>query len=682
VSSQVGTATPPDGGSRLGSRRLLVWLLVGAAAAAVLLVVAAFVALRTVDLSRFTGTVAETVRRQTGRELTVGRGPHLRASLSPSIVLEDVALSNAPWGSRKEMVRVKRVELRVRLLALLRGEILVDRLVLAGPDLLFETNENGEGNWVFGHQGQAARSERPDSEGSLLSRVAIYEVRVTEALLAYRDGCTGWRAGIPVPRLTLAASRYAKGNLDVEGTVGLDRAAVSVSGVIGGADSIVGGRPFPLTLSVSTKGAAATLEGAIEHVSDLAGVDLKITLEVTDPRAVAASLGAAPPALTPFRVECRARDSGKGWVLDPLRVTAGRSAISGSVGYRMGCPRSKISADLRAALLDLGELAGAGKGAATTAKAPPTKGGKLFPSEPLPLDVLRAFDVTAAVQVERLVLPGGAQARSLAARAVLANGRLVVDPLSLTLGGGRVTGSLRLDAGRRQGFTASVTGSDVELKALLALLGVRANVSGGATDVTIALSGSGGSLHEWVASLGGKVRVVVGPGRVAGAALTLGGDVLTGALDAVNPFRRTDTSTELRCAVINVPVERGVLRLDRRVAVEISKINIVVGGTADLGTEMLDVGLRSKATQGLGVGLANFAGAVRVRGPFTSPALGVDAEGAAVAANTVRSLFQTRGRSLLQDRVQDLLTAESPCKEALSEAPPSRSWPLSLFRKR
>ena len=682
MSSQVEPAKPPGGASPLRGRRLLAWLLIGAATGVALLVVAAVVALRSVDLSRLTGTVAEAVRRQTGRELTVGRGPHLRVSLTPSIVLEDVALSNAPWGSQKEMVRVKRVELRVKLLALLHGEILVDRLVLAGPDLLLETDEKGEGNWLFGQPGQAASSEKPGTVLSLLSHVGIREVRMTDALLAYRDGCAGWRVGVVVPRLTLAASRRAKGNLDLEGALSLGRAAVSVSGVIGGLNSIVGDRPFPLTLSLSTKGAAAKTEGAIERVRDLAGVDLKITLEVTDPQAVAASLGAAPPGLTPFQLECRVRDSGKGWALDPLRFTAGRSSISGSVGYVMGCARSKISVDLRAALLDLGELTGAGKDAGTTAKAPATQGGKLFSAEPLPLDALRAFDVIAAVQVESLVLPSGAEAHALAARAVLANGRLVVDPLSLTLGGGHITGSLRLDAGRRQGFTANLTGSDVELRALLALLGARANVSGGSTDLTIALAGSGGSLHEWVASLGGKVRIVVGPGHIEGAALTLGGDVLTGALDAVNPFRKTDPSTELRCAVINVPVERGVVRLDRRVAVETSKINIVVGGTADLGTEMLDVGFRSKATQGLGMGLANFAGAVRVQGPFTSPSLGVDAEGTAMAASTLRSAVRTRGRSLFQGRVQEMFVAESPCKNALGEALPSRPWPLSLFRKR
>lgn len=671
---------PGGGASTARTYRLLLWLLAGVVWTVALLVVVAAVAVRTVDLSRFTGTIAAAVKGRTGRELTVGKGPYARVSLAPTVVLEDVVLSNAPWGSRNEMVRVRRVELRLRLLALLRREVVVERLVLVEPDLLLETDPKGEGNWIFAPPTRTSPAENPGGTSSLASRLGVREVRITDAVLGYRDGCAGWRAGILVPRLTFAGSS-AKGNLDAEGAVGLDRAEVAFSGVIGGVDSIVGGLPLPLALSLSTKGASAKLEGAIERVRDLAGVDLKITLEVSDPQLVAASLGAAPPGLAPFQLECRVRDSGTGWVLDPLRFTSGRSSISGTVGYVMGCPRSKISADLHAALLDLGDLTKAGEGAPTTSKAPSSKGGKIFPNEPLALDALKSFDVDATVQLETLTLPGGAAARSLAARAVLANGRLAVGPLSMEVGGGRISGSLRLEAGRRQGFTANLTGRDVQLKALVALLGVRADVEGAPTDLSIALAGGGASLHDWMAGLGGKVRIVVGPGRIEGAALRLGGDVLTQALDAVNPLRKSQSSTELRCVVINVAVESGVVRLDRRVAAETSQVNIAVEGTANLGTEMLDLGFRSKATRGIGMGLANFAGAARIRGPFTSPTLGLDAEGTAAAAKTLHSLFKTRGRSLLEDRVKDLLTAGSPCNEALSEAAPSPQWPLSLFRK-
>ncbi len=76
--SQVKTSDFPGGTTPPRTRRLLVWLLGGTAAVVALLVVAAVVALRTVDLSGFTGTILAAVQRETGRQLTVGKGPYLR----------------------------------------------------------------------------------------------------------------------------------------------------------------------------------------------------------------------------------------------------------------------------------------------------------------------------------------------------------------------------------------------------------------------------------------------------------------------------------------------------------------------------------------------------------------------------------------------------------------------------
>ncbi len=173
------------------------------------------------------------------------------------------------------MLRVKRVELTLRLLPLLHGEIVVGRLVLVEPDFLLETNEKGEGNWVFASAPEAASAEKPGGEGTLAARLRIREVRMTDALLAYRDGCAGWRAGGVVPRLSLVSSRIVRGNLDLKGVLTLGRATVSVSGAIGGLDAVLGSRPFPLKLALSTNGAAANLEGAIQRVRELVGVDLK-----------------------------------------------------------------------------------------------------------------------------------------------------------------------------------------------------------------------------------------------------------------------------------------------------------------------------------------------------------------------------------------------------------------------
>jgi uncharacterized protein involved in outer membrane biogenesis len=676
-SSDLSASTPPR-----RSLSLLVWIMAGTVWVLVLFVVGIELTVPTIDLSRFAAPAVAAVRRETGRDLTIGRGPFLRVSLSPAVVAENVTFTNATWGSRKEMLRVKRVELTLRLFPLLHGEILVGRLLLVEPDLLLETNERGEGNWALASAREAGPAEKPGGEGASFARLGIREARVTDALLAYRDGCAGWRASVVVPHLSLVSGRTMKSDLDVDAAVALDRTTVSVSGTIGGLEAMLGSRPFPIKLALSIHGAIANLEGTIKRVRDLAGVDLKAILDVSDPPALAGSLGATAPRLAPFRIECQVRDSGKGWALDPVRVTSGRNSLSGSVGYVMGCPHSRITLDLRAPLLDLRELTGAGKGAETTSKPKAAKGAKLFSTRPLALDALRAFDGNADLRVESLVLAGGAEVQAFAVRAVLANGRLTVDPASLTLGGGRITGSLRVDAGRRQAFTANLTGNGVELRALLELLGAQAGVSGGPTELRVALAGSGASLHEWMAALSGSVRVVVAQARLESKALGLGSDVFTQAAAAVNPAHARERATELRCAVINVLVEQGVVHLDHRVAAETSEINLVVGGTVDLGAETLDVGFRSKATQGLGVGLANFAGLARIQGSLVNPTLGLDAKGAVAAASTVDSAVRTRGRSLVQQRILDVLFPESPCKDALSKTESKRFSPLKLFRQR
>jgi uncharacterized protein involved in outer membrane biogenesis len=83
--------------------------LAGVTTLIVLAVVGVIVLARTIDVDRYVRLAAEEVKRATGRELQI-RGK-VGVSVFPAleIVAEDVSLANAPWGSRSEMVRVKRI---------------------------------------------------------------------------------------------------------------------------------------------------------------------------------------------------------------------------------------------------------------------------------------------------------------------------------------------------------------------------------------------------------------------------------------------------------------------------------------------------------------------------------------------------------------------------------------------
>jgi uncharacterized protein involved in outer membrane biogenesis len=114
---------------------------------AVLLSAAGDLFLRAQDFNRYKDVIARVAKDATGRELTLGGDVHLRLSFWPTLVVADVSLASAPWGSQPEMIRIHRIEAQLSLLRLLDGNVDLKRITMLGTDLLLETDASGVGNW-------------------------------------------------------------------------------------------------------------------------------------------------------------------------------------------------------------------------------------------------------------------------------------------------------------------------------------------------------------------------------------------------------------------------------------------------------------------------------------------------------------------------------------------------------
>ena len=110
-------------------------------------VVAAVAVLSSLDFNDYKGVIAEEAKKATGRDLKISGDLKLNISLTPSLYVDGVTFANAPWGSRPDMVTLKRLEAEVALLPLLSSKVDVKRVVLIGLDLLAETDKQGRGNW-------------------------------------------------------------------------------------------------------------------------------------------------------------------------------------------------------------------------------------------------------------------------------------------------------------------------------------------------------------------------------------------------------------------------------------------------------------------------------------------------------------------------------------------------------
>ena len=190
-------------------------------------------------------------------------------------------------------------------------------------------------------------------------------------------------------------------------------------------------------------------------------------------------------------------------------------------------------------------------------------------------------------------------------------------------------------------------------------------ISGGLIDGSLNIESNGNSMSALAANSNGTLFANVGEGVIAqGSMDILGSDLILSTLSKLNPFAKSDKSTKLKCAVVNLKIEDGVLRAKHSVAMETSKVAIVGTGKVDLNTEKLDLSFDPKAKQSLGVSLSSLAKAVKLGGTLTKPKPVASALGIAETGLSVGAAVSTGGLSLLAEGLLDDVTADQACENA------------------
>ncbi len=282
--------------------RIVAYLLGGL----LLIIVAAVIIIpMVVDPNDFKPQIAEAVESATGRTLTMEGD--LGLSVFPWLGLEvgPTSLSNAPGFSDRPFAQVQGVEVRVKLMPLLRKELQMDTVVLQGLNLSLETDAAGNTNWAdlagAGAEPEA-KPEQPAAEepGKMaLAGLAIGGVEISDAALLWDDRSSGAQyrvdqlnlktgaiaPGEAVPvnlQLQLAASEpEVAGPVEFKGTVALsaDNQVVQVDGAqlttdLSGAGLPGGALKSKLNFNTRVDLAAQTLD-----VTQLALAALGLTIE-------------------------------------------------------------------------------------------------------------------------------------------------------------------------------------------------------------------------------------------------------------------------------------------------------------------------------------------------------------------------------------------------------------------
>jgi uncharacterized protein involved in outer membrane biogenesis len=618
--------------------RRTVLIILGVAGGLVALVlIAVAIAIATVDVNTFAEPLAARVRAATGRNFTIGGPIGLRLSLEPTLRIDNVALGNVPWGRTPAMLRAARVEAQVALLPLLHRRFEIVRVTLVDPVISLETDRQGNGNWIFGEPAsKPAAAPPPGPEATLAAGPAfgVGEVEVRNGRIRYTDGVTGDVKDIAVESLTVQ-SRDAAGPIVAEFRGNVDGVPIALKGNFGSRQALLASQwPYPVDIAGTVAGRSATVKG-------------KVT-----------------PAPGSTRVE-------------ELQLAFGDLALNGTLVVDRSGPHPRYVIDMHLPRLAPEALAlpaaASGGGSPPGKAAPPAPSHYVVPDQPLPLASLRAADAEGTIAIDTIALPHAQTIDHARLRFGLHNGRLDIVELAGKGFGGSVLarGVLQAldDPARGASVDVHAEGRDLELGPILALQGAPREVSGGRTRFTFDGKASGPSLHDWAATLDGNVLLLVGPAHLKnppGSSTA----VLDRVSGAVNPFRDKKGGTDLKCAVVRLPVHNGVARTDHSIALETEEIGVSATGTLDLRNETLDLSLKPQVRSGIPLDVAGFADVVRVSGSFRDPQVGIDPAKSAAAIARIGAAVGTGGWSLLGETLlNNSAAADSPCAIALGAKP-------------
>ena len=317
----------------MGERNLMRWKwIVGIGVLViVILITAVYVYLNTYDYNKIKPLVARMVEDATGRKLSLGGDVNLEIGFVPALVVTNVALANASWGSQPQMIEIEKLQARVRLLPLLVRDLDIKYIRLVGVKVLLETGPKDQENWDF-----LAGSSSAGSIGAFKpAAIEVKQVSIENLHLTYREN----RAGPPT-QLTLASLEMNRQEnedaLALKLKADINGQPLTLSGKTGRIRDVFGHQRFPLQLSGTLAKAAIIINGAIDDALTLQGIDVAAQLNGKNLATLGPFLDIQLPETKTFDVAGHLKGSGDSLRLDNINGNLSGSsidiAISGNVG--------------------------------------------------------------------------------------------------------------------------------------------------------------------------------------------------------------------------------------------------------------------------------------------------------------------------------------------------------------
>ena len=485
----------------------------------VIVMVAVLIFLDRADLTQHRDFIADSVSKIVGRRLSLNGEIDLDLSLTPSIVVTDIVLVNAPWATEPEMLSVHRIAVSIELSPLLHGDIHIPTFHLQGVKALLETSASGLSNWEL--QAPADDSEVADDDNTASGGMKlpwIGDLSIGDVAFTYRDAQTGKKISARLDHAELSAADLRSPTIiDIVGQV--DNMPVEMNGQLAlpsvlAADTL----DVPIELNVKALGLVANATGTITGFTQAPAIDFSLHASAADLKQLRQVFGDVVPQVQPVVLDMTVNADHGQPVLIKFNATAGKAKLVTELTLLRQKTVPDISGKVDLQNIDVVALWApllnekpANKTALTktpaSAKAQaPTKKSAQQLDQVIPLDWLQAFDANVLLSAKNINLPQ-AHINSLQSRFIVEQRTLKISELKLVTDAGAVMAGFILDAQAKKPAVSLDLNTTTIALSKLQLLAANKRFAHSQAEAVVSLTAKGDTIAGLIGSLQGSAQL-------------------------------------------------------------------------------------------------------------------------------------------------------------------------------
>jgi uncharacterized protein involved in outer membrane biogenesis len=572
---------------------------------------------------------------KSGRTVTIAGNLDVHIwSWTPTVTLNGLTLGNPPWEADRPMAKIERLEIHLKLLPLLKGDVILPRVALLKPDVYLHQEKSGRANWTFENQ---APTNAPASKPTKLP--VIRDLLIEDGKLVLADDIRKLKVdGTIQAHEQKSQADPTPFRIQGKGTINDQPFELKVAG--GPLVNLDPEHPYPYDLSITAGDIKVVSNGKVLKPFDLGALEAEVTLSGRDLAEGFYLTQLALPNTAPFNLHAHIVRNGLRVAVSDIAGKVGESDLHGKLDIDATRKRPSMTGDLVSDQLRMKDLAASLGGkpkegdsldakaerteAATEPAPPPQKvppadpNARLFPDAHLQVDRVRAMDADVHFRAKSIEA-GSVPFKQVAFRIKLDNGVLALDPFAFEMPQGHLSGSARIDARKDiPKVHIDVRVKDIQLDQLKGKAPDAQAPLGGVMQARIVVDGTGDSVHRVMSDANGMFTVILPNGEVRSAFAELTGINVSKGLGLL--LTSANDKAEIRCGVAQFNIKDGLMSAQN---ITFDTQNVLIKGKGDikLGSEELNLQIKGDPKK---VRFTRLRSPIEVKGHLMKPSVGVD----------------------------------------------------------